>query len=200
MNESTEDPTEEETDGPGFPHTPPLGIKAVHPGDEIPSAPEPAQTIQPEKAKMDWGVAVLVSLAAIVSIIGTFLPWTEARGEFVIREIGWDQPIDALIVLFSGLSAALVAGAILSGIKNRMIAFWLFVSGVIHVVLAIVKIFDVESMESTSGYNYSIGVGLPIIIVGGGVLVLPLSLNGDHVAENRCPLRTPLLPFDIRGR
>ncbi len=177
MNESTEDPAEEETGGPGFPHTPPLGIKAVHPGDEIPSAPEPAQTIQPEKAKMDWGIAVLVSLAAIVSIIGTFLPWIEARGEFVIREIGWDQPIDALIVLFSGLIAALVAGAILSGIKNRMIAFCLFATGMIHVVLAIVEIFDVENMESTIGYNYSIGVGLPIIIVGGGVLVIAAFLE-----------------------
>ena len=172
VSDSTENPAEEETDGPGFPHTPPLGIKAVHPGDEIPGPPDPEQPPRPEREKISWGVVALISLAAIISIIGTFLPWTEARGEFVIREIGWDQPIDALIVLFSGLVAALAGGAILSGIKSHIITLCLFAVGTIHAVLAIIKIFDVENMESTSGYNYSIGVGLPVIIVGGGALIV----------------------------
>ena len=172
MSDSTENPAEDETDGPGFPHTPPLGIKAVHPGDEIPGPPEPEQPLRPERAKIGWGVVALVSFAAILSIIGTFLPWTELRGEFVIREIGWDQPIDALIVLFSGLAAALAAGVILSGVKSHITTLCLFAAGAIHVVLAIVKIFDVENMEPTSGYSYSIGVGLPIIIVGGGALIV----------------------------
>ena len=172
VSDSTENPAEEETDGPGFPHTPPLGIKAVHPGDEIPGPPEPEQTPRPERAKIGWGIVALVSFAAILSIIGTFLPWTELRGEFVIREIGWDQPIDALIVLFSGLAAALAAGAILSGVKSHITTLCLFIAGAIHAVLAIIKIFDVENMEPTSGYSYSIGVGLPIIIVGGGTLIV----------------------------
>ena len=172
VSDSTENPAEEETDGPGFPHTPPLGIKAVHPGDEIPGPPEPEQPSRPERAKIGWGIVALVSFAAILSIIGTFLPWTELRGEFVIREIGWDQPIDALIVLFSGLAAALAAGAILSGAKSHTTTLCLFTAGAIHAVLAIVKIFDVENMEPTSGYSYSIGVGLPIIIVGGGALIV----------------------------
>ena len=172
VSDSTENPAEEETDGPGFPHTPPLGIKAVHPGDEIPGPPEPEQPPRPERAKIGWGIVALVSFAAILSIIGTFLPWTELRGEFVIREIGWDQPIDALIVLFSGLAAALAAGAILSGVKSHITTLCLFTAGAIHAVLAIIKIFDIENMEPTSGYSYSIGVGLPIIIVGGGALIV----------------------------
>ena len=79
MSDSTENPAEEETDGPGFPHTPPLGIKAVHPGDEIPRPPEPEQPPRPERAKIGWGVDALVSFAAILSIIGPFLPLTELR-------------------------------------------------------------------------------------------------------------------------
>ena len=83
VSDSTENPAEEETAGPGFPHTPPLGIKAVHPGDEIPGPPDPEQPPRPEREKISWGVVALISLAAIISIIGTFLPWTEDRKSVV---------------------------------------------------------------------------------------------------------------------
>ena len=58
MSDSTENPAEEETDGPGFPHTPPLGIKAVRPGGD-PNPNRPPDDLEqfrprPERPAGNW--------------------------------------------------------------------------------------------------------------------------------------------------
>ena len=65
--------------GSTLPHTPPLGIKAVRPGED----PNPLEMddvdvpVGRERPAGNWLAALLLSAGVVMSIIGTFLPWVE---------------------------------------------------------------------------------------------------------------------------
>ena len=60
-----------------LPHTPPFGIRAVHPGDEPPVAP-PGDPVAPGPRDRPAGnglAAMASTIGVVLAIMGTFLPW-----------------------------------------------------------------------------------------------------------------------------
>jgi len=170
MSDLTEDNQKSASNSPPLPHTPPLGIKAVHPGDEPPglAIPMPRESKRPS---VNWAASTVASLGVVLTVLATFLPWVIAEGEFTIEEIGWDQPVDALLVLCFALLAGGVAAALWTAVKGWMVTAVLVVAGLVHIGMATVKVFDVAGMESLSGYQFSVGMGLPLLAIGGALLV-----------------------------
>ena len=162
--------------GPSLPHTPPMGIKAVHPGDEPPVAPtEPTPSPRRrERPPSNWLAALVASGGVVAAIIGTFLPWRVVDHEngFVTHLIGWDQAGDAVPVLIVGLAAAGVTGALWTGLRGLLPKLMLLVTGAVLVVLTGLQITDIMGHEQSEGFAYSVGIGLPVIAVGGLLLVL----------------------------
>ncbi|MBT3247994.1 MAG: hypothetical protein HN567_00600 [Actinobacteria bacterium] len=170
MSDLTEENQKDESSSPPLPHTPPLGIKAVHPGDEPPGLVLPVSPMS-NRPSVNWAASLVASLGVVLAVLATFLPWVVARGEFTVEEIGWDQPVDALLVLCFALLAGGVAAALWTAAKGWMVTAILVVAGLAHISMAVIKIFDVASMESTSGYQFSVGLGLPLLAIGGALLV-----------------------------
>jgi hypothetical protein len=163
--------------GPPLPHTPPAGIKAVRPGDEPPVAPSEAGPVPRERPASNWPAAMAASVGVVAAIIGTFLPWMVTEGAFAVEEIGWDRGADAVLVLAAGLVAAGVAGSLWTGVRGRVVEVLLSVTGVALVVIAGLEMGDVAGMASANGFEFSIGSGLPVITVGGVLLMAAALLD-----------------------
>ncbi|HCV36276.1 MAG TPA: hypothetical protein DF783_05055 [Acidimicrobiaceae bacterium] len=162
--------------GPPLPHTPPMGIRAVHPGDEppvAPSGPMPRQSRR-ERPSPNWIAALVSSGGVVLAIIGTFLPWQLATHEngFVTDLIGWDQAAIAVLILVVGLAAAGATGALWMGMRGLILKLVLLATGLVILVTASLEMADVLSLDSFDGYTYSIGLGLPVVAAGGIFLVL----------------------------
>ena len=166
--------------GPPLPHTPPLGIRAVRPGEEPPVGPnDPVPgSARPERPPGNWLAALVATGGAVFSIIGTFLPWrVEDRGDVVLELIGWDQAGLAVVVLLVGLVAAGASGALWAGQRGMPLKASLLATGAVLFTVAGLKIADIRSVDAADGFEVSVGLGLPVVLVGGGLLMVGALLD-----------------------
>lgn len=162
--------------GPPLPHTPPMGIRAVHPGDEPPVAPpdpvpEPSRR---ERPAPNWPAALISSAGVVAAILGTFLSWRVADHEsgFTTHLIGWDQAGKAVVILVAGLVAAGATGALWTDLRGLTLKLVLLATGLVVLAAAGLEIANVLSLDPFDGYVYSVGSGLPVVAAGGALLVL----------------------------
>lgn len=167
--------------GPPLPHTPPMGIRAIHPGDEPPVAPpDPTPRHRPrERPTPNWLAALTSSGGVVAAIIGTFLPWQLETHEsgFVTHLIGWDQAVTAVLILVVGLVAAGATGALWTGMRGLVLKMVLSFTGLVVMAAAGLEIADVLSLDPFDGYKYSVGFGLPVVAAGGVLLELAAFLD-----------------------
>jgi hypothetical protein len=160
---------------PMLPHTPPFGIKAVHPGDEPPVRPPDLGPIAQHRDRPAGnGLAAMASTGGVVlAIIGTFLPWIVAdRPDGAVDHlIGWDFAGDAMLVLVTGLIAAGVTTAFWVGQRGLVHKLLLLVTGGLLLAVAGVEIADIRAVDAASPLERSVGSGLPVIALGGVLLV-----------------------------
>ncbi len=160
---------------PTLPHTPPFGIKAVHPGDEPPVTP-PGDELVPRRRERPAGnglAAMAATIGVVLAIMGTFLPWIashRADGE-VDHLIGWDLPGDAVLVLVTALVAAGIAGGLWVGQRGLVHKVVLLATGGMLLVMAGVEISDIRAVDAASSLDRSIGSGLPVVAIGGVLLL-----------------------------
>ena len=161
--------------GHALPHTPPFGIKAVHPGDEPPLAPpgSESEVRRRERPAGNGLAAMAATIGGVLAIMGTFLPWIVSDridGE-VDNLIGWDLPVDAVVVLVTGLVAAGIAGALWVGQRGLIHKLFLLATGAVLLAVAGVEISDVRALDAVTSLDRSVGSGLPVIALGGGLLI-----------------------------
>jgi len=158
-----------------LPHTPPFGIKAVHPGDEPPVTPPGAEE-EPRRRERPAGnglAAMASTIGVVLAIMGTFLPWivVDHPDGTVERLIGWDVALDAVVVLVTGLVAAVVAGALWVGQRGLVHKLVLLVAGGVLLAVTGIEISDIRAVDAASSLDRSIGSGLPVVAIGGVLLL-----------------------------
>ena len=175
---SSEGPANGPADNDGrsaLPHTPPFGIRAVHPGDEPPVAPPGDQVAPgPRDRPAGNGLAAMAStIGVVLAIMGTFLPWivVDHPDGTVERLIGWDVALDAVVVLVTGLVAAVVAGALWVGQRGLVHKLVLLVAGGVLLAVTGIEISDIRAVDAASSLDRSIGSGLPVVAIGGVFLL-----------------------------
>ena len=172
--EATTDDRASEPDST-LPHTPPLGIKAVHPGDEPPVGPPDLGGTTPRRERPAGnGLAAMVATVGVVlAIMGTFLPWIVVdRPDGVVDHlIGWDLVGNAVLVLVTGLIAAGVTGALWVGQRGLVHKLVLLGAGGVLLAVAGLEISDVRSFDTVAMLERSVGSGLPVVALGGVLLV-----------------------------
>ncbi|MEE2769327.1 MAG: hypothetical protein VX833_08955 [Actinomycetota bacterium] len=171
---------EREDEGSSLPHTPPLGIRAVRPGEEppvVPSDPVPALARR-ERPVGNWLAALVATGGAVLSIIGTFLPWkTETRNSVSTDLIGWDQAGLAVAVLLVGLVAAGATGALWAGQRGVALKASLLITGAVLFAITGLEITDVNSADALTGKEVLVGFGLPTVMIGGALLMVAALLD-----------------------
>ena len=176
-------------DSPPLPHTPPMGISAVRPGDTPPMAPQqPAVPRRPERPEPEpnWLASLVASTGVVLAIFGTFLPWVVAEGSDSVSEIGWDQAGDAVLVLVLGLVGAVATGALWVGVRGLAVKLVLLAAGVVLLVLTGLEIGDVRALPPIQGFESRVGSGLLVIAVGGVFLFVAALLDrGPWVLRSR---------------
>jgi len=158
-----------------LPHTPPFGIKAVHPGDEPPVTPPGAEeeSLRRDRPAGNGLAAMASTIGVVLAIMGTFLPWivVDHPDGTVERLIGWDVALDAVVVLVAGLVAAVVAGALWIGQRGLVHKLVLLVAGGVLLAITGVEISDIRAVDAASSLDRSIGSGLPVVAIGGVLLL-----------------------------
>ena len=179
--ESLEDVGEEV--GSSLPHTPPLGIKAVRPGED----PNPIDvddvdvTTGRERPAGNWMAALVLSAGVVVSIIGTFLPWIEiSENQYRSNLIGWDQGGSAWIVLIIGTLAAGVTGPVWNGSRSLLVNVLFIFFGTVLLIVASIEMSEVSSYQPVAEVEKSVGVGLPTVLAGGILMILPSVLDKQN--------------------
>lgn len=179
--ESLEDAEEEV--GSSLPHTPPLGIKAVRPGED----PNPIDvddvdvTTGRERPAGNWMAALVLSAGVVVSIIGTFLPWIEiSENQYRSNLIGWDQGGSAWIVLIIGTLAAGVTGPVWNGSRSLLVNVLFIFFGTVLLIVASIEMSEVSSYQPVAEVEKSVGVGLPTVLAGGILMILPSVLDKQN--------------------
>ena len=157
------------------PHTPPFGIRAVHPGDEPPVAPPGDQVaLGPRDRPAGNGLAAMAStIGVVLAIMGTFLPWivVDHVDSGVERLIGWDLAFDAVVILATGLVAAGVAGALWIGHRGLLHKLLLLATGGVLLLVTGIEISDIRAVDAATTLDRSIGSGLPVVALGGVFLL-----------------------------
>ena len=166
--------------GSALPHTPPLRIKAVRPGED----PNPLEMddvdvpVGRERPAGNWLAALVLSTGVVVSIIGTFLPWVEiSENQYQSNLIGWDQGGSAWIVLIVGILAAGATGPVWNGSRSLLVNILFIVFGAVLLVVAAIEMSEVNSYQLVSEVEKSVGIGLPIVLIGGILMILPTVLD-----------------------
>ena len=179
--ESLEDVGEEV--GSSLPHTPPLGIKAVRPGED----PNPIDvddvdvTTGRERPAGNWMASLVLSAGVVVSIIGTFLPWIEiSENQYRSNLIGWDQGGSAWIVLIIGTLAAGVTGPVWNGSRSLLVNVLFIFFGTVLLIVASIEMSEVSSYQPVAEVEKSVGVGLPTVLAGGILMILPSVLDKQN--------------------
>ena len=105
--------------------------------------------------------------------MGTFLPWivVDHPDGTVERLIGWDVALDAVVVLVTGLVAAVVAGALWVGQRGLVHKLVLLVAGGVLLAVTGIEISDIRAVDAASSLDRSIGSGLPVVAIGGVLLL-----------------------------
>ncbi len=113
------------------------------------------------------------TIGVVLAIMGTFLPWivVEHPDGAVERLIGWDVALDAVVVLVTGLVAAVVAGALWVGQRGLVHKLVLLVAGGVLLAVTGIEISDIRAVDAASSLDRSIGSGLPVVAIGGVLLL-----------------------------
>ena len=165
-------------DSPPLPHTPPMGISAVRPGDPPPMAPQqPVVSRRPDRPEPNLLASLVASAGVVLAIIGTFLPWVVAEGATTVSEIGWDQAGDAVLVLVLGLAGAAATGALWIGVRGLVVKLVLLAAGAVLLLLTGLEIGDVRALSPIQGFEFRVGSGLLVIAVGGVLLFVAALLD-----------------------
>ncbi len=174
-------------DSPPLPHTPPMGISAVRPGDPPPTAPQqPVVSRRPTEPASNLLASLVASAGVVLAIIGTFLPWVVVKGAGNISEIGWDQVGDAVLVLVIGLVGAGATGALWVGVRGLVVKLLLLATGAVLLLLAGLEAGDVRGLSPIDGPEFRIGSGLLVIAIGGVLLfVAALMDRGPWALRSR---------------
>jgi len=171
---STSDDRARGADSP-LPHTPPFGIRAVHPGDAPPVGPPDLGGDPPRRERPAGNglAAMAATVGVVLAIMGTFLPWivVDRAGGAVDHLIGWDLAGDAVLVLVTGLVAAGVTGALWIGQRGLVHKLVLLLAGGVLLAVAGLEISDVRAVDAVSSLERSVGSGLPVVALGGVLLV-----------------------------
>ena len=133
-DQESEKPSDEIEQGSSLPHTPPLGIRAVRPGQTPPidSSEVPHQKFYRNRPTGNWFAALVATGGVVFSIIGTFLPWsTQKSAGITVQLIGWDQAAMAVVILVLGLIGAGVTGALWAGERGMVLKVVLLLTGAI---------------------------------------------------------------------
>ena len=158
-----------------LPHTPPFGIKAVHPGDVPPVGPPDLGDGSPRRERPAGNglAAMAATVGVVLAIMGTFLPWiaVDRADGGVDHLIGWDLAGDAVLVLVTGLVAAGVTGALWIGQRGLVHKLVLLLAGGVLLAVAGLEISDVRAVDAVSSLERSVGSGLPVVALGGVLLV-----------------------------
>jgi len=158
-----------------LPHTPPFGIKAVHPGDVPPVGPPDLEDGSPRRERPAGNglAAMAATVGVVLAIMGTFLPWivVDRADGAVDHLIGWDLAGDAVLVLVTGLVAAGVTGALWIGQRGLVHKLLLLLAGGVLLAVAGLEISDVRAVDAVSVLERSVGSGLPVVAIGGVLLV-----------------------------
>ena len=163
-----------------LPHTPPLGIRAVRPGED------PSQHVMKdvdvpivrETPAGNWLAALVLSVGVVLSIIGTFLPWVAvSENQYRSNLIGWDQGGSAWIILVVGILAAGVTGPVWNGSRSLLMNVLFILFGTVLLIVAAIEMSEVASYQPVSGIEKSVGIGLPVILAGGILMILPSVLD-----------------------
>ena len=169
--------------GSSLPHTPPLGIKAVRPGED----PNPIGvddvdvTTGRERPAGNWMAALVLSAGVVVSIIGTFLPWVEiSENQYRSNLIGWDQGGSTWIVLIIVTLAAGVTGPVWNGSRSLLVNVLFIFFGIVLLIVASIEMSEVSSYQSVSEVEKSVGVGLTTVLAGGILMILPSVLDKQN--------------------
>ena len=163
---------------PPLPHTPPMGISAVRPGDPPPMAPQqPVVSRRPDRPEPNLLASLVASAGVVLAIIGTFLPWVVAEGAGTVSEIGWDQAGDAVLVLVLGLAGAAATGALWIGGRGLVVKLVLLATGAVLLLLTGREIGDVRALSPIQGFEFRVGSGLLVIAVGGVFLFVAALLD-----------------------
>ena len=171
---STSDDRARGADSP-LPHTPPFGIRAVHPGDVPPVGPPDLGGDPPRRERPAGNglAAMAATVGVVLAIMGTFLPWivVDRADGAVDHLIGWDLAGDAVLVLVTGLVAAGVTGALWIGQRGLVHKLVLLLAGGVLLAVAGLEISDVRAVDAVSSLERSVGSGLPVVALGGVLLV-----------------------------
>ena len=172
--ETTTDDRSHEPDST-LPHTPPFGIKAVHPGDEPPVGPPNLGGATPHRERPAGNglAAMAATIGVVLAIMGTFLPWivVDRPDGAVDHLIGWDLVGNAVLVLVTGLIAAGVTGALWVGQRGLVHKLVLLVAGGVLLAVTGIEISDIRAVDAASSLDRSIGSGLPVVAIGGVLLL-----------------------------
>tara|TARA_B100001179_G_scaffold31468_1_gene19314 strand:- start:352 stop:696 length:345 start_codon:yes stop_codon:yes gene_type:complete len=101
----------------------------------------------------------------------------EDRGDVVLELIGWDQAGLAVVVLLVGLVAAGASGALWAGQRGMPLKASLLATGAVLFTVPGLKIADVRAVDAADGFEVSVGLGLPVVLVGGGLLMVAALLD-----------------------
>ena len=177
MSEEEEEGLEDvEESSSSLPHTPPFGIRALRPGEDpnlLNMQDVDVSTVR-ERPAGNWLAALVSAAGVVLSIIGTFLPWVSiSEDEYQSNLIGWDQGGSAWIVLVFGFLAAGITSQFLNGSRNFLTNVLMILFGTVLLIVAAIEMSEVSSYESISGIEKSVGIGLPVILVGGVFMILP---------------------------
>ena len=124
--------------------------------------------------------AFVISVGVVLSIVGTFLPWVSIReGQYQSNEIGWDQGSSVWIVLIIGVLAAGLSSRVLNANNSSWEKLTFIVFGAVLLLVASLKISEVNNYDAVMGIEKSVGVGLPFIIAGGVLMILPNILRKE---------------------
>jgi len=113
------------------------------------------------------------TVGVVLAIMGTFLPWiaVDRADGGVDHLIGWDLAGDAVLVLVTGLVAAGVTGALWIGQRGLVHKLVLLLAGGVLLAVAGLEISDVRAVDAVSSLERSVGSGLPVVALGGVLLV-----------------------------
>ena len=183
MSEEEKNPEDtEEENVSSLPHTPPMGIRAVRPGED-PTPPVKEDDDLPTARERPVGnllTALVISVGVVLSIIGTFLPWVSIReGQYQSNEIGWDQGGSVWIVLIVGIMAAGLSGRVLNANRSTWEKLPFVVFGAVLILVASLEISDVNNHEIVTGIEKSVGAVLTVILAGGVLMILPSILQKE---------------------
>jgi hypothetical protein len=135
---------------------------AWNPGASAGVIGTPGAAVLDERGNLPGGLVGL--LAAVLVTVGVFLPWIDVEGRDVS---GWAASGDAKVLLLVAAAATVVAALVIAGARSLGLKLGLIGLGVVTAVLGVYEILSASGIDD---FAVTLGLGLPLVIVGGVAL------------------------------